>query len=144
MKWRILSWALDTDLIRVTDNAFTKSDAVGLLPPEGWQVARFEPLANEEMPGVVSVGALPAVSGMGFVTSVGMTTYRLTDKATDVTTNCDNCDYQWEPLVASELSNPVGSFSPVQHDDGSRQWAYKGDLLFTYGGDFVPGDINGV
>ena len=136
--------ALDTDVVRVTDNGFTKSDAAGLLPPEGWQVARFDPLANEEMPGVVSVRDLPAASGMGFVSSAGMILYRLTDKATDVTTNCDNCDYQWEPLVASELSNPVGSFSPVQHDDGSRQWAYKGDLLFTYGGDFVPGDINGV
>jgi predicted lipoprotein with Yx(FWY)xxD motif len=50
----------------------------------------------------------------------------------------------WRPVLAKETDKPVGQYSIVVKDDGTRQWAYKGNLLFTNVHDVEPGDINGV
>ncbi len=114
-----------------------------LLPPSGWRVARFDPAADTAMPGVVHVKDLPAVSGLVFVDSAGMTLYSFVGKETEITAGTGD-EPAWRPLEASELANSMGPFTPVRTTHGGRQWTYRGKLLFTYGGDLVPGNVNGL
>jgi len=49
----------------------------------------------------------------------------------------------WQPLYAAALAQPKGDFSIVTRDDGTRQWAFKGNALFTYASDKRPDDAYG-
>lgn len=117
----------------------------GLTLPEGWQVARFEPAVDMERPAAVMVKEIPAISSHALVDQQGMTLYVNEPTPVDINTGCgsDDCLFHYQPLVASELSRQLGSFTPVTHNDGSRQWSYEGALLYTYTGDQAPGDIRG-
>ena len=45
----------------------------------------------------------------------------------------------------SALALPVGEFSIINRkDDGTRQWAYRGEALYTYAGDYAPGEVTGI
>jgi predicted lipoprotein with Yx(FWY)xxD motif len=46
-------------------------------------------------------------------------------------------------LRAPEDARPAGKWSIYLREDGSRQWAYDGELLYTSIKDKVPGEING-
>ena len=51
----------------------------------------------------------------------------------------------WQPVRASALALPVGEFSIIKRkEDGARQWAYRGEALYTYSGDYAPGEVNGI
>ncbi|MDE0800797.1 MAG: hypothetical protein OSB02_08700 [Rhodospirillaceae bacterium] len=52
--------------------------------------------------------------------------------------------YDWTPVVASPDAEPVGYWSIVSHENGTRQWARRGLLLYTNNRDLEPGDLNGV
>lgn len=115
------------------------------LLPEGWRLARYQPEASLHMPLGVSLRDIPIAGSMGFVDVNGMTLYAFRGKLADVAAVCDRaCERQWLPFTGAALSSPVGEFTFVKRDDGSRQWAYGGQPLFTYRGDRVPGDSNGV
>lgn len=128
----------------LTGNIELEKDA--LLPPEGWHVARFDPVGDQPMPSDVQVKDLPAASSLALVDVDGMTLYRFTGErdGPDKCGGCGGFGSKWRPLEAAQAANPVGRFSPVSHEDGSRQWAYDGTLLFTFAGDVAPGDINGI
>ncbi len=49
----------------------------------------------------------------------------------------------WRPVVAGENEKPVANFSVIVGADGTRQWAYKGDGLYTFIQDVKPGQILG-
>ncbi len=51
---------------------------------------------------------------------------------------------EWQPVRASALALPVGEFSIIHRKDGARQWAYKGEALYTYAGDYAPGEVTGI
>ncbi len=38
----------------------------------------------------------------------------------------------------------MGEFSIIRRKDGTRQWAYKGAALYTYTGDYAPGEVTGI
>jgi len=47
--------------------------------------------------------------------------------------NCyDACLTDWTPVFAPELSVPLGDWSVIARRDGKKQWAYKGQPLYTY------------
>jgi predicted lipoprotein with Yx(FWY)xxD motif len=48
------------------------------------------------------------------------------------------------PLAAPRVAHPAGDWTIVTRDDGSKQWAYKGQPLYGFTGDHAPGDLNGV
>ena len=50
----------------------------------------------------------------------------------------------WTPLLADKTAAPVGSWAVVTLEDGSQQWTHKGQLLFTYKKDILPGSILGI
>jgi predicted lipoprotein with Yx(FWY)xxD motif len=51
---------------------------------------------------------------------------------------------EWTPLYASDIALPVGDFTTAKNTDGTRQWIYKGQRLYTYNGDYSATDINGL
>lgn len=55
----------------------------------------------------------------------------------------DGCAKAWPPFVASESAKGEGDFSILIRKDGGRQWAYKGQPLYFYGGDAAPGEATG-
>ena len=80
---------------------------------------------------------LAVANGFGFV-----------DAATHMTVYAAPVSHKlssdWQPVRASALAVPVGEFSIItRKDDGTRQWTYKGEALYTYAGDYAPGDVNG-
>jgi predicted lipoprotein with Yx(FWY)xxD motif len=53
------------------------------------------------------------------------------------------CTGNWPPLTAAAGAMPMGNYSVITRDDGSKQWAYKGRPLYTWKNDEKPGDITG-
>jgi predicted lipoprotein with Yx(FWY)xxD motif len=42
------------------------------------------------------------------------------------------CASNWPPLTLAVGAMPMGDYSIITRDDGSKQWAYKGRLLYTW------------
>ena len=53
-------------------------------------------------------------------------------------------DSPWSPVLAKPDDKPVGNWSIVAREDGGRQWAFKGQALYTHKLDRMPGDFNGI
>ncbi len=49
----------------------------------------------------------------------------------------------WTPVLAKDDDKGVGDWSVYQRQDGRKQWAYKGLLLYNNVNDQKPGNING-
>jgi len=58
--------------------------------------------------------------------------------------NCNaQCVLVWQPLAAPSAARARGDWTIVVREDQSRQWAFKGKPLYTYGGDINAGDARG-
>jgi len=53
------------------------------------------------------------------------------------------CAQNWPPLTASADAKPVGPYTIVTRDDGTKQWAYKGKPLYFWKNDKQPMDMTG-
>src|SRR5580704_11739711 len=83
-----------------------------------------------------------AKSGM-FVNAKGMTLYTF-DKDTTGKSACNGqCAMNWPPLTAAADAKPMGDWTVVTRDDGSKQWAYKGKPLYMFAKDTKAGDTTG-
>jgi predicted lipoprotein with Yx(FWY)xxD motif len=81
--------------------------------------------------------------GKALVDVNGMTLYAF-DRDASGKSNCNGqCATNWPPLIADTDAKAAGSFSFVTRDDGRKQWAYKGKLLYTFSKDKNPGDATG-
>src|ERR1700680_3939799 len=98
--------------------------------------------AADKMPN--GVQARKADSGTTVLADAkGMTLYTY-DKDADGKSNCNaRCAAAWPPLAAAADANPMGDWTVVTRDDGSKQWAYKGKPLYTFAKDAMPGDTKG-
>lgn len=102
-----------------------------------WKIVLFEPAKYVATPGNIRLQSLEQAGGYGFVSvATGMPLYMLHAPAKAST--------QWTPLYASDIALPVGAFSTAKNTDGTRQWVYKGQRLYTYSGDYSATDINGL
>lgn len=77
--------------------------------------------------------------------SAGMTLYTFDkDPAGSGKSVCMGpCAKNWPPLMATADDKPVGDWSVVTRDDGSKQWAYKGKPVYLWSKDQKPGDKTG-
>ena len=93
------------------------------------------PAANA--PAMLASGALVAPSGMTLYTFDK-------DAVNSGKSTCNGpCAALWPPMMATASDQPVGAYSIVTRDDGSRQWAYKGKPVYTYKADQKAGDRSG-
>lgn len=53
------------------------------------------------------------------------------------------CAVNWPPLKAAADAKPVGEYTILTREDGSKQWAYKGRPLYTWIKDQKPGERTG-
>ncbi len=53
------------------------------------------------------------------------------------------CTDMWPPVYAAEDAEGIDNWSIVRRTDGSRQWAYQEQPVYTYVRDSVPGEILG-
>lgn len=53
------------------------------------------------------------------------------------------CTDLWPPVYAADDAEPVGDWSVVERRDGTRQWAYDEQPLYTSVRDARPGDVLG-
>jgi predicted lipoprotein with Yx(FWY)xxD motif len=54
-----------------------------------------------------------------------------------------SCTDLWPPVLAGDDASPVGNWSIVERRDGTRQWAYDEQPLYTSIRDSRPGDVLG-
>ncbi|MCG2632135.1 hypothetical protein L6654_36550 [Bradyrhizobium sp. WYCCWR 13023] len=74
----------------------------------------------------------------------GMTLYTYERDTTGKTSNCNGkCTENWVPLAATAEAKPIGDFTVINREDGSKMWAYRYRPLYTSPADKAPGDANG-
>ncbi len=54
------------------------------------------------------------------------------------------CATAWPPLAAAADAKDAEDWTVVTRDDGSKQWAYKGKPLYTFGRDTAGAAATGV
>ena len=116
-----------------------------LLPPQGWQVARFHPEASLTMPSGITARIVGAAQGIVLTDYSGFTLYAFDGDAKKDNQTCSDrgCQLSWQPVEAPEFARSVGDFTIVARADGASQWAYKKRPLYRYSGDLLPGDAFG-
>ncbi len=73
----------------------------------------------------------------------GMTLYTF-DKDADNTSNCyGGCAAKWPPYLAKEGAKAKKSWGLITRKDGSQQWTYNNQPLYTWVGDTKAGDTSG-
>jgi predicted lipoprotein with Yx(FWY)xxD motif len=74
----------------------------------------------------------------------GMTLYTF-DKDTQAGKSaCSGpCLSAWPALVAPADAKPMGEWTVITRDDGTKQWAYKGKPLYTFVHDTKAGEVTG-
>lgn len=85
-------------------------------------------------------------AGMGQVLadSKGMTLYTFDRDTTPAKSACNGpCAKNWPPLAAPADAKPMGNWTVLTREDGSKQWAYKGKPLYTFAKDSKPGETAG-
>ena len=58
--------------------------------------------------------------------------------------NRPTCVQVWPPLYADADAKPTGAWNVITRDDGKRQWAYRGQAVYTSWLDRRPGDVLGA
>lgn len=107
-------------------------------PRQGWRRAAYAPERSLARPPNIEIDGLAVANGFGFIDAAS----HLTLYAAPVAQKLAGA---WLPLRASALALPLGEFTVVKRkDDGTHQWAYQGEALYTYSGDYAPGEVNGI
>jgi predicted lipoprotein with Yx(FWY)xxD motif len=106
-------------------------------PKKGWRRAKFAPEESLPTPSGIGVKSLAVSNGYILVNESSEMPLYVMEKA-------PKKPAAWVPMYASLLAQPVGDFSILSREDGTRQWAYKGRRLYSYAGDYSPDDLNGL
>ncbi len=84
-----------------------------------------------------------SAKGKVLTSANGMTLYTF-DKDSGGKSACNGaCTGNWPPLMADASAKPMGDYTIIARDDGTKQWAYKGHPLYNWKNDKAPGDITG-
>jgi len=140
--------ATNVGLTETATAKFAEDEVVAgsLMPPEGWQVARFTPADSMVLPDGVNARLVNSAQAVVLTSADGFTLYSFSGDVREDRQACAGsaCDNRWQPLFAAALAGDVGDFSVVTRADGTRQWAYQSRALYTYAGDRLPGDAHGT
>ena len=97
--------------------------------------------ADDFMP--ASVATQKTVYGDVLADARKMTLYAFDQDSAGKSACTGACADVRTPLAAPRIGRPVGDWTILTRDDGSKQWAYKGKPLYGFTGDRAPGDLNG-
>lgn len=106
--------------------------------------------------GIVTLKPAPAIPdwvtfqetdlGPAFATEDRMTIYHLVsnpEKVARETCDADCIKENWTPILVDPGVEPIGNWTILEHEDGTRQWKYLGYPVYAHRHDKLPGDING-
>ena len=94
--------------------------------------------------GTTTPAKSPATTMNGMLVGPTQMTLYVFDKDAAGKSMCNGgCATNWPPLMAPANAAPIGDWSVVMRDDGSKQWAYKGRPLYHWAKDAKPGDMTG-
>ena len=94
--------------------------------------------------GTATTAKSPATTMNGMRVGPTQMTLYVFDKDAAGKSMCNGgCATNWPPLMAPANAAPIGDWSVVMRDDGSKQWAYKGRPLYHWAKDTKPGDMTG-
>ena len=94
--------------------------------------------------GTATPAKSPATTMNGMLVGPTQMTLYVFDKDAAGKSMCNGgCATNWPPLMAPANAAPIGDWSVVMRDDGSKQWAYKGRPLYHWAKDTKPGDMTG-
>ena len=94
--------------------------------------------------GTATMAKSPATTMNGMLVGPTQMTLYVFDKDAAGKSMCNGgCATNWPPLMAPANATPIGDWSVVMRDDGSKQWAHKGKPLYTYAADKKAGDATG-
>ncbi|WP_411383076.1 hypothetical protein ACK3BK_18895 [Pseudomonas sp. L7] len=96
-------------------------------------------LALADAPAKVGDSAL----GKVLVDSKGLTLYTFTKDSAGKSACNGQCAQNWPPLAAGAYAKAADGYSVITRDDGSKQWAYKDQPLYSWVKDQKPGDTTG-
>ncbi len=139
-------WAYKGKALYLSDKDKAPGDTNGRAADNGqWQLASLQQ-APDEVPTPAAVALKPTNNALGdvFVDYKGMTLYTFDGDEAGKSACANDCAKIWAPLKAAGLTKPVGDWTAVPRDDGSRQWAYKNRPLYSFAGDGKPGDAKGA
>lgn len=122
------------------------SSGPALLPPAGWQVARFQPGATLSMPDGIEARLVASAQAVALVDVRGLTLYSFDGdvRRDGQTCTAAACSMLWIPVPAPAIAQGTGDFSVITRPDGSTQWAYHARPLYVYRDDKLPGDVHGA
>ncbi|AJQ93223.1 COG4315 family predicted lipoprotein [Gynuella sunshinyii] len=81
--------------------------------------------------------------GKVFTTAKGLTLYTFAKDGVATSSCYDGCAANWPPFFAKKNAKTWGQFTVIERKDGTYQWAYNNQPLYTWVGDRQQGDING-
>ena len=128
-----MHWAYKDDPVYTYARDAYPGAIVGEKASAYWEVL-YEPIATPP-----SINIKGSILGQTLVGPDGRTIY-----AKSETTCMDLCMQPWKPVEAPWLAHEIDpNWTVEESNSGLPQWAYKGQPLYTYLGDFKAGDING-
>ena len=86
------------------------------------------------------------MSGPVIIDTAGKPVYTFDNDTMKGMSHCSGgCATAWPPVKADDKDKPVGDFTIIGRDDGSKQWAYKDKPLYTFAKDMAgqPGTGEG-
>jgi predicted lipoprotein with Yx(FWY)xxD motif len=95
-----------------------------------------------QMPAGVQVQK-SAAGAMVLADAKGMTLYTFAKDMAGMSHCAGPCAQNWPPLAVAADAKPVGDWTIVAREDGTKQWAYKNMPLYTWIKDTKPGDATG-
>ncbi|MBL8645419.1 MAG: hypothetical protein JNK21_15915 [Rhodospirillaceae bacterium] len=133
-----LQWAFRGKPLYTYIKDATPGSALGDRLGNAWNVV-FVPL---DMPPGVSVRAIYA--GRVLTDARGLTLYTRSDEKPGAKPACvEKCLNTWTPLPAPMMAQAVGDWRALPREDGTLQWAYKGQRLYLNANDIKPAQMSG-
>ena len=120
--------------------AIRSADAVLAMPPG----ITLQPLGKAQGYdlGKMSAASLPR-DEIAYTNEKGLTLYTYVKDQPGKSLCVAVCAQSWVPLAAPATAKPVGDWSVIARDDGSKQWALQGKPLYTFIKDVDPGSVHG-
>ena len=84
-----------------------------------------------------------SAKGKVLVDGHGMTLYTFAKDSAGKSVCTGQCLANWPAFTAAASAKDADGYSVISRDDGSKQWAYKGQALYTWVKDAKPGDVTG-
>jgi len=128
--------SLSTATVGADNPAFMDPGAEFFSPKKGWKRAAYTPVNSTVAPAEVELASLATANGYGFVDAVSK-------KPTYVLRTPPKDPLKWTPIYAPSLALPLGDFTVITREDGTRQWAYRGAPMYSFNGDYSTSDMNG-